>query len=71
MKELKLNVKGMSCIGCENRIKNAVSEIKGVKGVSASHKTGEVDIALKKDITEEIKNSIIEIIEKMEFKVVK
>lgn len=40
MSELKLNVKGMMCTGCENRIKNAIGEIKGIKSVDANHKTG-------------------------------
>ncbi len=69
MKELELNVEGMECIGCENRIKNAVLEIKEVREVRASHETGNVHIVLKKEITEEIKNNIIETIERMEFEV--
>jgi len=69
MKELELNVEGMECIGCENRIKNAVLEIKEVREVRASHETGKVHIVLKKEITDEIKNNIIEAIERMEFEV--
>ena len=69
MKELELNVEGMECIGCENRIKNAVLEIKEVREVRVSHETGNVHIVLKKEITEEIKNNIIETIERMEFEV--
>lgn len=71
MKELELNVKGMKCIGCENRIKNAVSEIKGVKEVKANHETGKVNIVLKKDLIEEVKNAIVESLERMDFEVEK
>lgn len=70
MKELELNVEGMECIGCENRIKNTILEMKEVKEVRASYETGKVHIVLKKEITEEIKNNIIEAIERMEFEVI-
>ena len=30
MKELELNVTGMHCTGCENRVKNVISTIKNV-----------------------------------------
>ena len=42
MKELELDVTGMMCTGCENRIKNALSEIKGIESVEANHETGKV-----------------------------
>lgn len=71
MKELELNVIGIECAGCENRIKNALSEMKEVKEVEASHETGKVIIKLKKDITEDIKNKVIESIENMDFEVEK
>ncbi len=34
MKEIVLNVEGMSCSHCENRIKKSVSELKGVNNVN-------------------------------------
>ena len=37
MKEIILNVEGMMCEGCENRIKNALGTIEGVIDVSAKH----------------------------------
>jgi len=71
MKELELNVTGMKCGGCENRVKNAVSEIKDVKKVEASHETGKVNILFKKEVDESIKNEIRKNIERMEeFKVI-
>ena len=44
MEEIVLNVKGMHCTGCENRIKNVLSEIDRVKDVQADHTTGIVKI---------------------------
>lgn len=50
MKKLVLNVKGMMCEGCENRIVNVVKKIEGVDEVKAEHKTGKVTVTLNKDI---------------------
>ncbi len=50
MKELVLNVKGMMCEGCENRVNNVVKNIEGVEEVKADYKTGKVSIVLNKDI---------------------
>lgn len=62
MNELKLNVKGMMCTGCENRIKNAIGEIKGIKSVDANHKTGRVVINSDLEVNiEEIKSAIEDI----------
>lgn len=54
MKEIKLNVEGMTCSGCENRIKNALNEIEGFESVTASHETKEVNITLSDEVDEEI-----------------
>lgn len=54
MKEIKLNVEGMSCEGCEKRIQNALSVIENVENVKASHKESEVIISLKSEIDESI-----------------
>lgn len=69
MKELELNVVGMKCMGCENRIKNTISQIREVKEVNASHENGKVNIKLKKNLTDELKQNIIETIERMDFEV--
>lgn len=50
MSEIILNVKGMMCEGCENRIKNVVKNIDGVDEVKADHKTGNVTVLVSKDI---------------------
>ncbi len=52
MKEIKLNVSGMVCGGCENRVKNALKTIKGVESVIADHTTGIVKVTLNKELEE-------------------
>ncbi len=59
MKKIELNVKGIECVGCENRIKNTLLTMKEVKEVQASHETGKVNVILKKDVTDDIKEKII------------
>ena len=39
MEEIKLNVNGMVCGGCEKRVVNSLSTIDGVKEVIANHNT--------------------------------
>lgn len=62
MKEITLNVKGMVCGGCENRVKNAVGAIEGVKSVDANFNTGIVKIETCENVkTEEIEETINDI----------
>ena len=62
MNELKINIKGMMCTGCENRIKNALDVIKGIKSVDANYKTGQVVINSDIDINiKELRNVIKDI----------
>ena len=60
MKETILNVKGMMCEGCENRVKNAIKNLEGVENVTADFKTGKVIIIAKENITQEEIKAIIE-----------
>ncbi len=60
MKEITLNVKGMMCSGCENRVKNVLSQIDGIENVTADHLTGIVTIHSNKDISKEILTESIE-----------
>ena len=57
MEEIKLNVNGMVCGGCEKRVVNAVSTIEGVKEVIANYNEGTVvvksDIKISEDIIKE------------------
>ena len=53
MKETTLKVKGMVCGGCENRVKNALDQIEGVKNVEASFETGIVKVTADEKVTRE------------------
>lgn len=53
MKETIINVNGMVCEGCENRVQNAIKAIKGVKKVMANHKNGTVTVTAKENVLEE------------------
>ena len=44
MEQVSLNVAGMSCGGCENTVRRAVSSIAGVADVTASHKDNRVTV---------------------------
>ena len=62
MEETIIKVKGMVCEGCENRVKNALSQIEGVNDVEANHETGIVKVNSSNRITEEkIKETITDI----------
>ncbi len=62
MKEIKLKINGMMCVGCENRVKSAVSLIEGVEKVDADHNTGIVTVTSKEDLDiSKIKEKIIDI----------
>ncbi len=55
--KIKYNVSNMHCTGCENRIKNSLKMIKGVKSVLADYNTGEVIVELKNEkVGEKIKD---------------
>ena len=41
---LQLTVTGMTCGGCENAVKRAVSKLAGVEAVSADHHANLVDV---------------------------
>ena len=42
--ELTLDVRGMTCGGCENAVKRAVSMLAGVSNVTASHSQNKVTV---------------------------
>ena len=68
MNKIILNVNGIACGGCENRIQNAIKNIEGVTNVIADHNNGKVTITLNKDVAKE---TLIEAIEDIGFEVVK
>ena len=60
MKEIVLNVEGMVCNGCENRVQNALKTIDGVENVVANHENGTVTVTLNKEVSENILKEKIE-----------
>ncbi len=60
MKETIINVEGMVCGGCENRVKNALKEIDGVEEVTANHVDGKVKVISKNEIDINILKDAIE-----------
>lgn len=68
MNEIILKVNGMMCEGCENRVKNSLKNIEGVKEVTADHNTGNVTVNANDEVSKEL---IIETIEDIGYEVVK
>lgn len=46
MKQLTLDVSGMSCTGCEQRIESALSRLDGVVRSKADHQSGVVTVVI-------------------------
>ena len=51
MKNVELNIEGMKCEGCVNRIKNALSTIKGINSFDLSLEDKKLILSLKKEKT--------------------
>ena len=60
MKETIINVKGMVCGGCENRVKNALFAIDGIEKVEANHETGIIKVLSNENIEKEVMENTIE-----------
>ncbi len=60
MKQVTLNVNGMHCCGCENRVKNALANVDGVIKVEASHESGEVKLEVQDDFDRSLTEDIID-----------
>ena len=56
-KKIEIRISGMSCTGCENRVKNVLKNIENVESVNAHYNTGIVEIG-----TNDIKNLDIDMI---------
>lgn len=46
-KDVTLNVKGMTCGGCESKVKKVLSACKGVSDVKVDHKDGKAELHLE------------------------
>ncbi len=53
MEQLNLNVSGMTCTGCENRIERTLKDLDGVRHVNADHHAGAVTVMLDEGQTDE------------------
>ena len=60
MKEIIINVKGMMCGGCENRVKNALSDLDGIENIEASYTDGTVKVISNGEINIDNIKQIIE-----------
>ncbi len=52
MIKIILNVKGMVCHGCENRVENALKNIEGVKKVKANYQKESVQVTANEEISQ-------------------
>lgn len=68
MKNIELNIEGMKCEGCVNRIKNALSTIKGIDSFDLSLEDKKLTLSLKK---EKIIDEVIKKIETLGFGITK
>ncbi len=60
MKEIELNIKGMMCGGCENRVKNALENIDGIEKAIADHTTGIVKVTCNDTVDKKVIEDTIE-----------
>ncbi|MBP3919998.1 MAG: heavy-metal-associated domain-containing protein [Bacilli bacterium] len=60
MKNIELNIEGMKCEGCVNRIKNVLSTIKGINSFDISLEDKKLTLSVKKEKT------VDEVIKKIE-----
>ena len=58
MEQYTLDVEGMSCTGCEERVTNAAKGVDGVHRVDADHETGAVDVTAEADTEDAVRDSI-------------
>ncbi len=63
--EVVLNVNGMTCGGCENKVKSALIECAGVKDAKVSYKDGKAVVEVEKGKAN--KEKLIEAVEKVGF----
>ncbi len=63
--QVVLNVKGMTCGGCANRVKGALVECAGVKDAQVNHKDGKAVVQVEKGKVNTL--NLIEAVEKVGF----
>ena len=67
MNQLELNVTGIHCANCEQRIQAALGQVDGVVRSTADHKSGRVTVAI--DPTKTSENAVRELITRAGFEV--
>jgi Cu+-exporting ATPase len=60
MKNCIIKINGMMCEHCERHVTKALNKLDGVKVKAVSHKTGEAEILLTKEVSQDILRSVIE-----------
>ena len=58
--EKKVLISGMKCSGCANRVRNALSDIKGVKKIDVNLEEKYAIITYKKDLDDSLVTTKIE-----------
>ncbi len=58
--EINLNVEGMMCSGCENRVQNSLKTIEGVTNVVASHTNKKVTVTTNGNVEKSVLKEAIE-----------
>lgn len=58
MEQYELEVAGMSCTGCEERVANAAKQVDGVHRAEADHERGYVEITAETETEDEVKQAI-------------
>ncbi len=66
-KDVTLHVKGMTCGGCEGKVKKALSACNGVSDVKVSHKDGKAELHLQDGKTSV--DDLIKAVKKLGYKV--
>ena len=52
MDTVQLQVHGMSCAGCEQRIAKVLGRVEGVREVTADHSSGQVQVRIGPELAE-------------------
>lgn len=52
METLELQVKGMTCAGCEQRVGTVLRRVEGVREVTADHATGRVRVRIGPELAD-------------------
>jgi len=52
MKRETISVTGMSCIGCEQNVENALQKLDGVTRVEADHEDETVEVVTEDDVSD-------------------